>query len=252
MQILVCRDEIGWNDKTRKMVVFATDGPMHFAGDGILAGIIKKNDKTCHLDDQGDYLASLDYDYPSLEEIYRELLKTKISVIFAVTSEVIYHYDQIHELMKEITSVDQLATDSSNILQLVKDGYTKATKRVQFEDNAPSYIKVEYKTTCGGKFETPQDTSKCNNIEVGKEYNFDLELTLLDYPEDGTKNFKIKIEEANIDSEALEIDVEISYPCTSCSSLPGEQAAALCSRQGELKCGSCACNKGFVGKQLSY
>lgn len=25
MQILVCREKIGWNDKTRKMVVFASD-----------------------------------------------------------------------------------------------------------------------------------------------------------------------------------------------------------------------------------
>jgi protocadherin alpha len=249
MQILVCRDEIGWNDKTRKMVVFATDGPMHFAGDGLLAGLVKKNDKACHLNDQGDYMASLEFDYPSLEEIYRELVKTKISVIFAVTSEVIYHYDQIYDLMKEVTSVDQLAADSSNILQLVEKGYNDAVKRAQFQDNAPSYIKVEYKTTCGGKYETPQDTSKCDNIEIGNEYLFDLDVTLLDYPDDGTKSLKIKIEEANIDSEALEIDIEIDYPCTSCTSLPGEPAAALCSRHGELKCGSCACDEGYAGKQ---
>lgn len=251
MQILVCRDEIGWNDKTRKMVVVATDGFMHFAGDGILAGIVKKNDKTCHLNTQGDYLGSLNYDYPSLEEIYRELLKTKISVIFAVTSDVIFHYDQIHELMEEITSVGQLASDSSNILQLVENGYTEAVKRAQFQDNAPSYVRVEYKTTCGGKFDTPQDTSKCDNIEIGNEYKFDIEVTLLEYPEDGTKSLKIKVEEANIDSEALEIDVEIDFPCSKCSSLPVEPAAALCDRHGELKCGSCACDKGYVGKQLS-
>lgn len=250
MQILVCREEIGWNDKTRKIVLFASDGPMHYAGDGLMAGVVRKNDKTCHLNEDGDYLASLDYDYPSLEEIYRELLKTKISVIFAVTKDVIFHYDQLHELMEEITSVGMLAVDSSNILQLVEDGYTEAVKRAQFQDNSPSYIRVEYKTTCGGKYETPQDTSKCDNIEIGNEYNFDIGITLLDYPEDGTKNLKIRIEEANIDSEALEIEVEIDYPCTSCTALPGEPASALCDRQGEWKCGSCICNKGFVGKQF--
>lgn len=249
MQILVCRDEIGWNDKTRKIVLFASDGPMHYAGDGLMAGLVKKNDKTCHLSEDGDYLASLDYDYPSLEEIYRELLRTKISVIFAVTSEVIFHYDQLHELMEEITSVGTLAADSSNILQLVENGYTEAVKRAQFQDNAPSYIKVEYKTTCGGKYETPQETSKCDNIEIGNEYDLDVGVTLLDYPEDGTKSLKIKIEEANIDSEALEIEVEIDYPCTNCTALPGEPASALCDRKGEWKCGSCLCNKGFVGKQ---
>lgn len=231
------------------MVVFASDGPMHFAGDGLLAGLVHKNDKTCHLSETGDYMASLDFDYPSLEEIYRELLRTKISVIFAVTSDVIFHYYQLQNLMEEITSVGQLESDSHNILELVATGYTEAVKRAQFQDNAPSYIKVEYKTTCGGKFETPQDTSKCQNVEIGREYNFDVGITLLSYPEDGTKSLKIKIDEANIDSEALEIDVEIDYPCTGCTAMPGEPASALCDRQGEWKCGSCACNKGFVGKQ---
>lgn len=249
MQILVCRDEIGWNDKTRKIVLFASDGPMHYAGDGLMAGLVKKNDKTCHLSEDGDYLASLDFDYPSLEEIYRELLKTKISVIFAVTSEVIFHYDQLHELMEEVTSVGPLAADSSNILQLVETGYTEAVKRAQFQDNAPSYIKVEYKTNCGRTNETPTETSKCNNIEIGNEYDLDVSVTLLEYPEDGTKSLKIKIEEANIDSEALEIEVEIDYPCTDCMDLPGEPASALCERKGEWKCGSCLCKKGFVGKQ---
>lgn len=249
MQILVCRERIGWNDKTRKMVLFASDGPMHFAGDGLMAGLIKKNDKTCHLSDDGDYLASLEYDYPSLEEIYRELLRTKINVIFAVTSDVIFHYDQLHELMAEVTSVGQLAVDSSNILQLVEDGYTEAVRRSQFQDNAPSFIRVDYRTSCGGKYETPQDTSKCDNVEIGQEYNFEIGLTLLSYPEDGQKNYKIKIEEASIDSEALEIEVEIDYPCTSCIAQPGEPASALCNREGELRCGSCLCNKGFVGKQ---
>lgn len=249
MQILVCREEIGWNDKTRKMIVFASDGPMHYAGDGLLAGIIRKNDKTCHLDESGNYLASMDYDYPSLEEIYRELLKTKISLVFAVTSEVIFHYDQIHELMEDITSVGQLASDSSNILQLVEHGYTEAVRRAQFQDNAPSYIKVEYKNTCGGKDKNLWDTGKCDNIEIGQEYNFDITVTLLNYPEDGTKNLKIKIDEANIDSEALDIDIEIDYPCTDCMHQPGEEQSALCNRKGEWKCGSCDCNNKYVGKQ---
>lgn len=247
MQILVCRDEIGWNDKTRKIVVFASDGPMHFAGDGLLAGLIEKNDKRCHLNDKGEYMASLEYDYPSLEEIYRELLKTKVSVIFAVTMDVLFHYDQLREIMEEITSVGQLAADSSNILQLVEHGFTEAVKRALFQDNAPDYIRVEYKTKCGEKYEIPQETNKCDNIELGKEYEFYVSLTLVDYPKDGAKNIKIKIEEANIEAEGTEIDVEIDYPCTECMAMAGEPASALCSRNGEYRCGSCFCEAGYVG-----
>lgn len=249
MQILVCREEIGWSDKTRKIIVFASDGPMHFAGDGILAGLVEKNDKKCHLDSTGEYMASLKYDYPSLEEIYRELLRTKVSVVFAVTSDVIFHYNQLHQLMEEIASVGQLAADSSNILQLVELGYTEVVKRAVFHDNSPDYIKVEYKTRCGGKYDTPQETNKCDNIEIGKEYEFFVSLTLLQHPEDGEKNVKIKIEEANIEAEGMEIDVEIDYPCTDCMAMPGEAVSALCSRNGEYRCGSCFCNAGYVGHQ---
>lgn len=70
--------QIGWLDQSRKIVVFASDGLMHFAGDGLLAGVVKKNDKKCYLNDDGEYMASLQLDYPSLEEIYRELLHQKV------------------------------------------------------------------------------------------------------------------------------------------------------------------------------
>lgn len=249
MQIIVCQDEIGWKEKARKMVVLATDGFMHFAGDGLIGGIIKKNDKKCHLNEEGDFTASLDFDYPSLEEIYRELLRSKISVIFAVTSDVIHHYDQIREVMSEITSVGQLAADSSNILHLVENGYKNATRRAQFKDNAPDYVKVEYRTTCGGKFDKPRETSYCDNIEIGNEYIYDIGITLLRYPEDETKNVKIKIEETSLHSEGMEIDIEIDYPCTGCLAEASEPSSALCSRKGHFRCGSCICGKGFVGTQ---
>lgn len=246
MQILVCKN-IGWNNKTRKIVVFASDGPFHLAGEGKLGGIVKKNDKQCHLSEDGEYMKSLEYDYPSLEEIYRELLKTKVNVIFAVTQEVNYHYDQVRELMQELTSVGTLKSDSSNILQLVENGYKEVVKRAQFTDNAPNYIKVNYKTDCGGKYDVPQDLSHCDNIEIGNEYEFEIQIYLKNYPEDQTKSLKIRIEESGL-SEALDIDIEIDYPCTSCETMPGEKFSPLCLRHGEFKCGACHCNSGWEGK----
>lgn len=155
----------------------------------------------------------------------------------------------MHEIMSEITSVGQLAADSSNILQLVEQGFNDAIKRAQFQDNAPDYIKVEYKTKCGDKFDAPQYTNKCDNIEIGKEYEFDVILTLQKYPEDGTKNLKIKIEESNIDSEAVEVDIEIDLPCTDCSNTDLEINSTLCENRGTFQCGTCVCNKGYIGPQ---
>lgn len=34
MQAVVCKDNIGWRDKSRKLLVFSTDSGFHYAGDG--------------------------------------------------------------------------------------------------------------------------------------------------------------------------------------------------------------------------
>lgn len=34
MQAVVCKDEIGWRNKVRKLLVFSTDASFHYAGDG--------------------------------------------------------------------------------------------------------------------------------------------------------------------------------------------------------------------------
>lgn len=55
MQVMVCGDKIGWRNKARRMVVYATDVNFHQAGDGRTAGILEPNDCECHLDDTGKY-----------------------------------------------------------------------------------------------------------------------------------------------------------------------------------------------------
>ena len=53
MQAIVCKNEIGWRDKARRLLVFSTDAGFHYAGDGKLGGIVKPNDGSCHLDAKG-------------------------------------------------------------------------------------------------------------------------------------------------------------------------------------------------------
>lgn len=120
MQVMVCPKKIGWKEQARKVVILVTDGFMHFAGDGLLAGITQRNDKRCHLNKAGEYTGSLAYDYPSLEEIYRELVRRKSNVIFAVTEQVFGTYKEMSNLMQEISNVEILSADSSNILELIK------------------------------------------------------------------------------------------------------------------------------------
>ncbi|GAB0094468.1 Integrin beta [Sergentomyia squamirostris] len=249
MQLLVCKDKIGWNEKTRKIIVFASDGLMHFAGDGILSGTVLKNDKRCHLSDDGDYLASTEMDYPSLEEIYRTLVKHKVSIIFAVTRDVHSYYDQIHNLLYGMSSVGTLMMDSSNILELVKNGYQEFVKQVEFIDNAPPHIKIDYETDCGGFYPQRRLQQRCDNVEINKKYDFYVNITLLDMPEDGRSTDKILIEESHITDESLTLDIDIEEDCKCLKEEEGEPDSLLCNGLGEMKCGMCLCKNGWAGRQ---
>ncbi|EDW03625.1 GH10404 [Drosophila grimshawi] len=248
MQVIVCPKEIGWKKQARKVVILVTDGFMHFAGDGLLAGIVQRNDRQCHLNQAGEYTGSLVYDYPSLEEIYRELLRRKINVIFAVTEEVFDTYKELSALMQEISNVEILSADSSNILELIKKSYESFIKRTQFGDNSPDFIKMEYFTDCAGQFPNLRQRNYCNNVDLGKEIEFFVDVTLIDYPKNGVLNHKIRVEEASL-NEYMDIDVELQQPCPCVeeSDPMDEYRRFQCDNQGYLNCGMCVCDEGWTG-----
>ncbi|XP_044249425.2 integrin beta-nu [Drosophila takahashii] len=248
MQVIVCTNEIGWKQQARKVVILVTDGFMHLAGEGLLAGITQPNDKQCHLNADGEYTASLDFDYPSLEEIYRELLRRKINVIFAVTKEVEHSYRELSALMNEITYVDRLRADSSNILELIKKSYESLIKRTQFADNSPDFIEMVYYTDCGGQFPSLQKRNFCNNVSLGKQIDFYVDVTLKKYPDNKNYNYQIRVEETSL-SEYMDLDVELQRPCP-CQEIPdptNEDGRFQCQNQGYLYCGMCQCDKGWTG-----
>ena len=77
MQAIVCKNQIGWRDKARRLLVFSTDAGFHYAGDGKLGGIVKPNDGLCHLDSKGEPI----FEKWSLE---RKKILTKVFVEFCV------------------------------------------------------------------------------------------------------------------------------------------------------------------------
>ncbi|XP_055921166.1 integrin beta-nu [Eupeodes corollae] len=247
MQVIVCPDKIGWKEEARKIVVLATDGFMHFAGDGILAGINLQNDRKCHLDELGEYTESLVFDYPSLEETYRELGRRKISVIFAVTENVVQTYQQMSNLMDGISNVEKLSLDSSNILELIRTSYETFLKRVKFIDNSPTFIEIMYETNCGGQLENLKKRNYCTDLKMGKEVEFYINITLKDFPSDGNYKRTIRIEDPGL-SEHLQLEIEIQKPCP-CDEeeVDSELERQLCTENGVFHCGKCKCNEGWGG-----
>lgn len=121
MQVIVCKEEIGWRSQACRLVVFSTDAGFHYAGDGKLAGVIKPNDGKCHMLDN-TYTHSKLQDYPSVAQINNASNKNAINLIFAITED---QEDVYKRLSREIegSSYSKLESDSGNIVDLIEEGY---------------------------------------------------------------------------------------------------------------------------------
>ncbi|XP_065352870.1 integrin beta-PS-like [Cloeon dipterum] len=248
MQILACKNQIGWARDSRKIVIFASDGILHFAGDGKLSGTVKNNDMKCYLDSKtGLYLASDKMDYPSLGQIDTLLLQNKVSIIFAVTKDRIDHYERLNDVLLGVNYVATLEEDSSNIIQLIHQGYKDIVSSVSFSDDANYPLKVSYESTCNAKNGLILDTSSCDEIEEGEEYKFTLTFSLDKCPAD-PKDWRqvVKVEERGLVS-GLEIEVEMLCGCD-CET---EKNSTNCGGHGDLNCGSCVCHEGWYGPSCS-
>lgn len=282
--MIVCGDRIGWRRQSRKIVVLATDGGLHFAGDGLLAGIVRPNDRRCHLDAAtGDYTASLQQDYPSLAEMAAELRARKVSVIFAAAAEVRALYERVSALMADVSGVGELRADSSNVLQVVGDGYAAFVRRVRFYDDverqtqttgAARALRLRYEARCGGDGDDEVDNggwvdaASCENVRLGGEYEFRVHVTRVDEEEEqrepnaaaaagnNAAEHTIRVEEASLSSEWLQLDVELQDDCPCLQELREDELRDvnksdenLCMGHGRFRCGQCLCDPGWLGKR---
>lgn len=123
MQAVVCRDQIGWREQARRLLVFSTDAGFHYAGDGKLGGVVTPNDGKCHLDSRGVYTQSKYQDYPSISQVNLKVKQNAINVIFAVTSSQSKVYEKLSKHVEGSSSAI-LSEDSSNVVELVRDEYS--------------------------------------------------------------------------------------------------------------------------------
>lgn len=249
MQAAVCRDRIGWRAQARRLLVFSTDASFHYAGDGKLGGIVKPNDGHCHMSREGYYSESSYQDYPSVEQLNIALKRNGINVIFAVTQN---QMDLYEELAKHIegASVAQLAKDSSNIVDLIKNQYEKISSSVQMRHNASSDVSLKFFTKCLNANGEVLNTNKCSGIKTGDIINFKIEIEVLKCPKEQKDRFQtIEIYPVGL-RESLIIDLEMLCGCD-CEK-PGdkyyEENARACNFHGTYKGGICDCNPGAFGR----
>ncbi|KAK9739114.1 Integrin beta epidermal growth factor like domain 1 [Popillia japonica] len=248
MQAIVCRNDIGWREKARRLLVFSTDAGFHYAGDGKLGGIITPNDGFCHLDTVGLYTHSSLQDYPSISQINLKVKQNAINVIFAVTESQISVYHRLKEHI-EGSSCGQLSNDSSNIVELVKSQYEQISSTVELKDNATSMLKVTYYSQCLNVSGSEKKTNKCGNIKVGDVVEFKIEIEVISCPADPKEWMQtLQIYPVGL-NESLIVDIEMlcSCPCEKPDNPGYEKDSKKCSGHGTYKCGVCDCGPQHFG-----
>ena len=248
MQAVVCKAEIGWRDKARKLLVLSTDAGFHYAGDGKLGGIVTPNDGKCHMEDNV-YTHSTLLDYPSVSQINKVVKENSVNLIFAVTDDELHIYEQLSAAV-EGSSVGRLSNDSSNVVQLVVAQYEAITSVLEMKDNATGNVKVTYFSSCTEPGGPLRQTNKCSGLKVGSKVSFTAKIEVLKCPKDPREwRQQFQISPVGINEAVLvELEMICSCDCEAAGNPGYEEKSAQCAEVGTYKCGVCECPDDYFGR----
>ncbi|XP_050510420.1 integrin beta-PS isoform X2 [Diabrotica virgifera virgifera] len=240
MQVMVCKNKIGWRDQARHLLIFSTDAEFHIAGDGKLGGVIEPNPGTCYSSDD-EFLI---YDYPSVSHINYVAQQNKVNIIFAIVkkgSGIKASYQQLSNNIDNSKFGEISEGKDSNIIKLIVDNYNTIAQTVSFRSNATDEVDVTFSSSCG-----TGHTNRCSNVTVGQIIDFTATIELRQCPQDGQKTKIIAIQPDGI-NESLMIELNLLCDCP-CSETNIEQNSGKCNGTGALTCGVCDCPPGKSGK----
>uniref|UniRef100_A0AAZ3PEW4 Integrin beta n=1 Tax=Oncorhynchus tshawytscha TaxID=74940 RepID=A0AAZ3PEW4_ONCTS len=246
LQATVCGEKIGWRDHATHLLVFSTESAFHYESDGanVLAGIMPRNDEQCHLDPDGKYTEDTRQDYPSVPTLVRLLGKHNIIPIFAVTNHSFTYYEKLHEYFP-IAELGLLQEDSANILNILEKAFENIRSKISIRaEDRPKAIEAQVLSYSGnvaqaGTFKVkPGQIVRNTNIEmVGEQHVCSLEQ--------GDKKGKMRVKPTTF-STALNINAEVLCKTCDCEKNPFRNAVR-CTGHGDLVCGKCKCNDGWLG-----
>ncbi|XP_021499168.1 integrin beta-7 [Meriones unguiculatus] len=244
LQAALCQEQIGWRNVSR-LLVFTSDDTFHTAGDGKLGGIFMPSDGQCHLDSNGVYSNSADFDYPSVGQVAQALTAANIQPIFAVTGATLPVYQELSQLIPK-SAVGELSEDSSNVVQLIMDAYDSLSSTVTLEHSPlPPGVKISFESHCGGPEKSEGeagDRGQCHHVRVNQTVDFWVTLHATRcLPEPHL----LRLWALGFSEELV---VELSTLCD-CECGDTQPRAPYCSGgQGDLRCGICSCAPGRLGQ----
>ncbi|KAK0049467.1 integrin beta-1 [Biomphalaria pfeifferi] len=247
MQAITCKEEIGWRNGSRKLLILATNDRFHLAGDGRLAGIVAPNDGACHLDSVKKYSKELTQDYPSISQIRETVIKNEVHIIFAVKDQ----REIFEELEKLVPNsvVESLADskDSSQSMEkIIERKYREMISKVEMKHNNIPGVTVSIKATsdiCDAK-----GTNVCKAKQlIGETITFEVDISISDC---STKTRTLTIFPESMRQDSLTVIIEALCDCDcEVKNNTWETASDLCNGgNGSLVCGLCECNQNYFGQ----
>uniref|UniRef100_A0A8C9JK73 Integrin beta n=1 Tax=Panthera tigris altaica TaxID=74533 RepID=A0A8C9JK73_PANTA len=244
LQAALCQEQIGWRNVSR-LLVFTSDDTFHTAGDGKLGGIFMPSDGHCHLDSNGLYSRSPEFDYPSVGQVAQALSAANIQPIFAVTSATLPVYQELSKLIPK-SAVGELSEDSSNVVQLIMDAYNSLSSTVTLEHSPlPPGVHISYESQCGGPEEREReagDRGQCNEVRINQTVNF---LVTIQATHCLSEPHLLRLRALGF-SEELTVELHTLCDCNCSDTQP--RAPHCSDGQGLLQCGVCSCNSGRLGR----
>lgn len=248
MQAIVCEENIKWRGTSFRVIIFSTDAGFHLAGDGKLAGILRPNDKQCHLDINNEYNKAIMYDYPSVAQINEMAKARRINLVFAITAEQEPLYARLSQHIEGAYS-GVLASDSSNVVDLLTTSLKDIISKVELKErDHNAHVSVRYFSECmDGEM---KERSSCQGLDAGDEVQFLVEVTATECPEN-EKDWNPVIDVYPVGRQGS-LQVNLAMLCQCSCAKPGDKGyianAEECNRNGDFKCGVCDCHEGFIGK----
>jgi len=192
------------------------------------------------------YSESLNQDYPSISQLQHKIAEKKVNIIFAITKEQLENYEKLSELI-EGSVAGELAADSANIVDLVRDNYDKISGTVEMKTaDADEDVIVSFKTKCAG--EEVRDISKCEGLKIGENVTFEVSIQVTSCPVDRDNwEKRVTIYPVGL-TEKLHVNLELICECDCEAEDLGEADSPKCNGTGTYECGACTCNEGRYGK----
>ena len=273
LQAVVCKDLIEWRETSIKILLVMTDDPLHTAGDGHLAGIVKPNDGQCHTQYDPSlkkilYTESLTQDYPSIEQVRQALEDANIVPVFAVASDfsddasgfsdntsnssnstenVLSLYNDIISPLLDSSTV-LLSSNSDNLEDVLREAHANAIADAHLSFNIPNYLSANVTANCPPGSTYLQDSNECTNIGNGT-VNFTITLTLQQCTESLRNGKSVQIQ-FNLRPFGQFV-ANITGFCDCTCDKEQEYNSTNCNNNGNITCGRCSCFEGWEGNDCS-